>query len=238
MDIDGIFGLEHLQFLDMSNSIVDARLDITLNSVLEVLLLSSLSVVTQQNRLTVSCNNDISHLVNLDISSVKFNIAVSIKNCTFPCINRLKASNTKIEISVAQLSNENIFQTMSQLEYLDLTNTSLTSETLLSDLFSKLVNIRQLKLGPNNITLFPITIIPNMNMLELLDLSYNKLSCISFLTLRNLNDIQKRTHNVSLDWTGNNLICSCTCIPFLTWLTTSQVHMVNQIPHPITCVFG
>ncbi len=222
--------MKHLRNVDLSMSEVHvASIDIKLLSALHKLNISAMSLKGKMNRtITIYCDNGISKLNIIDITKtyvcVKVNIV--IKNCTFPQLTTLKAAHTKVGTAMEHALNRKIFQSMIQLKYLDLTNTSVSQTTLQSNIFSGLLHLSILHLGKNNITNFVLNI-KHMTMLKLLDLSYNSLTCLSHWFLKDLDFLQK-INNVSLDLRGNNFICKCACIPFLHWLTTTKVNIIKQ----------
>ena len=68
--------------------------------------------------------------------------------------------------------------------------------------------------------------------LELLDLSYNRLTTLSLetrltLTKFEANPKHRTKEHISLNLAGNPMGCTCKNIPFLQWMARTQVHLVD-----------
>ncbi len=228
---------EDLNILHMERSYIylkSAAIHVTINSNLQDVKAPGMLLISQRYSV-IHCDSVVSNLQNMDITSVESTVTMTIHNCTFPFLKTLQAAHTPITTFMALPSNQDVFHSMVQLEYLDLTNTSLNESVLSPNLLAQQTRLRNLYLGQNNITQQFKLDIRHMDMLQLLDLSYNSLACISPWILKDLDDIQK-TSNVVLNLTGNNLLCSCTCLPFICWLRNTKVDIINRMS--LSCVLN
>ncbi len=103
--------------------------------------------------------------------------------------------------------------------------------------FQGLYNLRVLKLARMGLEIFRPSL-ASLKSLEFLDLSGNKLSCLSPSTLGDFDVImgQRKIHfneshamkRLSVDISANALVCDCECLPFYKWLNWStNVEWVN-----------
>ena len=102
---------------------------------------------------------------------------------------------------------------------------------LCEDMFESQLNLRDLRLSNNDLVAWK----PNMTRsihLELLDLSYNKLTTLSEATISELNELEahpeyRTKEHISLNLEGNPLSCNCTNIDFLSWMVMTHIKLVN-----------
>ncbi len=207
---------------------------VTLMNGLKRLNVTNLSIIgklASNNTLNIHCTNVISHLDVLDMNKVQLvymaKINVLHRNCSFPFLKCLKIAHSTFGDFLSKQKNVNLFNTMTQLEDLDLTNTGVGDNVLTTNIFRSHRQIVNLKLGRNNITHFSPSLI-HMRNLEYLDLSYNNLHKLTQWTMIVLDRIQ-RNSNLTLNLTGNpTFSCNCESRFFISWLMTTKVHIINK----------
>ena len=100
-----------------------------------------------------------------------------------------------------------------------------------NDFFENQVNLTEIRASNNEFTSWK----PNMThlkQLELLDLSFNKLTTLSkattvALTQLEANHIFRTTKHISLNLEGNPLQCNCLTLGFLNWMANTNLTLVN-----------
>ena len=122
-----------------------------------------------------------------------------------------------------------LFEPLNALETLDISYNSLSY--FYEDFLQAQENIKELIISHNDLTSW------NSNMtkwihLELLDLSYNRLTTLSLETRLILTTFERYPKNrtkdhISLNLAGNPINCTCKNIPFLQWMARTQLHMVD-----------
>ncbi|XP_063399965.1 toll-like receptor 4 [Mytilus trossulus] len=140
------------------------------------------------------------------------------------------------------------------LDHLSLSN-NLLGLILPSDIhgntFQHLLNLKKLDLSQNRICNLPHQIFKSQRKMEFLDLSDNCIEYIDFqlshliklssLNLRNnliafidnhaiiqINSIVVKRKNLSINLSGNKLICTCESQKFIDWMGSTSVHIVNK----------
>ena len=100
-----------------------------------------------------------------------------------------------------------------------------------NDTFENQVNLMELRVSNNEL----VTWEPNMTHLihlELLDLSFNKLTSLSETTRLALNQIEahpefRTTKHIFLNLEGNPLQCTCLTLGFLNWMANTRLTLLN-----------
>ena len=124
-----------------------------------------------------------------------------------------------------------IFSFAQRIENIDLSGNDL--KYINRDAFSKLVNLKQIRLESNAFRHFDVQLV-NLVSLELLDISENRLPFLaaSFMAeLDKLNGIA----TFAFDMRRNPLTCYCDSIPIIRWLHTTGVNVVDRTK--MTCLF-
>ena len=124
-----------------------------------------------------------------------------------------------------------IFSFAKRIENIDLSGNDL--KYMNRDAFSKLIKLKQIKLESNAFRHFDVQLV-NLVSLELLNISENRLPFLaaSFMTeLDKLNGIA----TFAFDMRRNPLTCYCDSIPFIRWLHTTGVNVVDRTE--MTCLF-
>ena len=122
-----------------------------------------------------------------------------------------------------------LLRPLKKLEYLDVSYNFVNKTT--NDLFENQVNLIELRVSNNEL----VTWEPNMTHhihLELLDLSFNKLTTLSETTRLALNQLEahpeyRTTKHLSLNLEGNPLQCTCLHLGFLNWMANTRLTLLN-----------
>lgn len=118
-----------------------------------------------------------------------------------------------------------IFQALENLRELDLAQNRI--QNLSGEFFHSLFNLTKLHLGGNIMRDWTFDI-SHMLQLEFIDISHNNLMQLPNKVMRDLDNIS-RNRTVSLDLSGNNILCKCETLPFLKWtLETQTVKLVKS----------
>lgn len=96
-----------------------------------------------------------------------------------------------------------------------------------SNVFCDLPMLLDLYLGDNALTAFHFNI-SCLHKLRFLDLQRNKFAKVAERDLHAMDALIKRNQNVSVDFTGNPLECSCKLNPFVKWMNKTKVFIRNK----------
>ena len=97
--------------------------------------------------------------------------------------------------------------------------------------FDKLTKLKLIKLGNNAFRHFDIQM-NSLTSLELLDVSENRLP---FLTSSFMQELDMLNATFAIDMRRNPLTCNCDSVPFIRWLQTTAVNIVDKTE--MTCLF-
>ena len=178
-------------------------------------------------------------------STIQF---LDVLNCGITCVNRtlfnyceysfkyLNISRNMLGTYAGGCNNDlgprDISELIKPLIYLISLDLSYNSfSTLHSDTFENQVNLRELRLSNNKLSVWELNI-TNLIHLELLDLSYNQLTTLSETARLTLNQLEahpeyRSKEHISLNLEGNPLSCNCTNIDLLSWMSRSHIHFIN-----------
>ena len=122
-----------------------------------------------------------------------------------------------------------IFNSAQLLEDIDLSTNGL--RYINRNAFYKLTKLKLIKLGNNAFRHFDIQV-NSLTSLELLDLSENRLP---FLTSNFMQELDMLNATFAIDMRRNPLTCNCDSVPFIRWLQTTAVNIVDKTE--MTCLF-
>ena len=173
---------------------------------------------------------------------------IDVSNCGTTCVNRtlfnycvfsfkyLNLSHNMLGLYQGGCNNDpgpsdlsDLIKPLTSLISLDLSYNFIS--VLVSETFESQVNLRELRLSNNELSIWE----PNMTNLihlELLDLSYNKLTTLSETTKLTLNELEahpeyRTKEHISLNLEGNPLSCNCTNINLLSWMSRTKINFLN-----------
>ena len=144
-----------------------------------------------------------------------------------PSLRVLNQSHNKI--GAADNDFFAIFSFARLLEDVDLSTNGL--RYINHNAFDKLTKLKVIKLGNNAFRHFDIQM-KGLTSLELLDITENRLP---FLTSSFMQELDMLNATFALDMRRNPLICNCDSVPFIRWLQTTAVNIVDKTE--MTCLF-
>ena len=187
-------------------------------------------------------------------STIEF---VDASNCGIKCFNKTFLNFCEWSLKYANLShnqlglfeggcNKNpgprdisdLIKPLISLTSFDLSYNSISK--LHSDTFENQVNLRELRLSNNKLSVWELNM-TNLIHLELLDLSYNKLTTLSEAAILALNQLEahpeyRSKEHISLNLEGNPLSCNCTNIDLLSWMSRSHIYFINVNRYRCICL--
>ncbi len=92
-----------------------------------------------------------------------------------------------------------------------------------------LTDLVTLSLAHNNLLQIDINL--NIQYLHFLDISDNMLMCLSVTITKSLDDANTDTVNgtgIIADFSGNQFPCTCSCLLFYRWMSTTSIHLVDK----------
>ena len=177
-------------------------------------------------------------IVNLSMNRIKCFKSTYFTHCDWSALNVLNlAYNNLNQGNILPCSNKTMYfleflRPLSNLTKIDLSGNILDTD-LSADTFTNQKNLQELKLSNMSISHLPIQL-HHMLSLQTLDLSNNKIQCLSINTMReisNLTDTQENTFGkvwLHLDLHGNPLSCNCQCYSFYRWLNSTNAMLTGR----------
>ncbi|KAK3591377.1 hypothetical protein CHS0354_005293 [Potamilus streckersoni] len=175
-------------------------------------------------KLNNSSFTGLSRLVFLNLSS---NQIASVDCETFAPLQSLiylDLSNNQLQNSVNKTITANWFETLFNLQVLNISKNSITY--LPPTIFQTLHHVKVLDLSMNDLNDFNLNLV-NLTELQILDLSGNHLSCLEVHIMNHMDNVANN-HIISLDLSGNKLFCTCKTLPFLHWIKETKVNLINK----------
>ncbi|KAK3612023.1 hypothetical protein CHS0354_021698 [Potamilus streckersoni] len=144
----------------------------------------------------------------------------------FPRLVTLLVSNNLLGIVIARDQDGQIFQNLTTLQRLDLSNNRITY--LDKKLFRGLVSINILNISHNLLDTFIVNI-GHMKNLNVLDLSQNMLQVVRYpvrIALENIASVT--TEKVYVNISHNQLHCMCSTSNFMIWVRDTKTNVVGM----------
>ena len=179
---------------------------------------------------------------------------VDASNCGIKCVVKDAFDYCEVRIKFANFSHNKlgllkggcneepidwllIIKPVTTLEILDLSYNSI--DRLLNDTFDTSINLKQLFLSNNKLSIWTPNLI-NSVQLEYLDLSYNHFQTLPLATRIMLDELDEKhfkntSKHFSLNLFANKLTCFCENIQFLKWLTRTKINFIHMEQY--TCEF-
>ena len=122
-----------------------------------------------------------------------------------------------------------LLKPLKTLEYIDVSYNFINKTT--SDVFDNQVNLIELRVSNNELTSLEINL-THLIHLELLDLSFNKITTLSETARLTLSQLEahpefRTTKHIYLNLAGNPLQCTCSGLGFLSWMANTRLTLVN-----------
>nr|UCK81502.1 Toll-like receptor 3 [Arenicola marina] len=143
----------------------------------------------------------------------------------FSSVTNLAVGGNALEV----VHNEtNVFSVNPSLQILDLSECGLSTLEPLG--LASLPRLRTLDVSLNDLREFAVNI-SRMSGLQLLNVSHNRLMSLP----QHVTDaLGAPGRNISIDLSGNPLVCGCGNLDFVAWLTTTRVEVTND--DTLTCI--
>ncbi|XP_046574659.1 toll-like receptor 4 [Haliotis rubra] len=167
-------------------------------------------------------------LNHLKVLNLAQNVASNVSYHFFEyltSLEHLNLSGNSLDRCITCDKKGQIFGSLKNLEYLDLSKQFL--HHLPYNIFQGLHNLKELDLSHNALPEIELNLTCNKK-LQYIDFSYNQIWYI-YKGLRHQLDMlaARPMMNISINLTGNPLLCKCAQIEFLKWLEISKVGILN-----------
>ena len=215
------------------------QLGITTNSTLKQVVVSRSGIIAVPYRLY--CPHHILGIQRLDLTDNAIQCVNSsvFHMCTLNSLYEVQLGGNRLGINDGNLCLNGPNQTMHFLQplqnvtrKLDISRNQLNDSKLIQSLDDH-ISLQNLNLSGNFLKSLPINI-SKMVDLRILDLSHNRIECLSQDAWRTIEQVQLKKQVKSnesrlvLDMTGNPLQCQCQCLEFYKWMSTTKVFFKNS----------
>ncbi|KAL3835906.1 hypothetical protein ACJMK2_021367 [Sinanodonta woodiana] len=178
------------------------------------------------NFIPVLNNSSFAGLSKVEFLTLSNNHIVNLEPLTFVPLHSL----IYLDLSNNNLGNSyketawNSFESLHSLQTIDISGNSISH--LPQHTFQSMRYLQALDAKFNDLNDFDVNL-ENSALLRTLDLSNNRLPYLKTNIMHYLDHLAKDC-SISLDLTGNNLLCTCKTLPFLRWLRTTNVTLINK----------
>ena len=154
---------------------------------------------------------------------------ITRNNLKYPQLRFLNLSHNSLGVSESDFGET--FIHLVRLEDINLSHNKLRSISPMA--FQGCTRLRRLNLANNELTQFDMNI-SHMTTLEYIDLSENRLFCLTSVFTSTL-DEQFQRRPLELNLQGDTLTCNCESASFVRWIITTQVRLTDV--DKLTCVY-
>ncbi|XP_067675140.1 toll-like receptor 4 [Haliotis asinina] len=166
-------------------------------------------------------------LYHLKVLNLAQNVASNVSYRFFEyltSLEHLNLSGNSLDRCISGDDEGQIFGSLKNLKYLDLSRQFL--HHLPYNIFQGLTNLKELNLSHNALPEIELNLTCN-KQLQYIDFSYNQIWYVYKGLRHQLDMLAAQPINISINLTGNPLLCKCAEIEFLNWLLTSKVIILN-----------
>ncbi|CAC5391063.1 TLR13 [Mytilus coruscus] len=171
---------------------------------------------------------NIKKLTDLDLSAnFCSNISKKFFNPDFTNLRCLLLQNNLLGLVLPTDVDGEIFQNLYNVEYINLSKNKIANIPNL--LFKEQQNLERLDLSENMIDDINFKI-SHMRKLIFLNVRNNRISTLSQYAMNELDSIAKDNKNLTIDLSGNNLVCNCDSLSFVKWIvnTPTNFHRLEK----------
>ncbi|XP_046577656.1 toll-like receptor 4 [Haliotis rubra] len=181
---------------------------------------NSITEIDVSRNLLTEWNGNISGLEKVEKLNISGNIAHNVGVGFFPSFKKLITLDISHNQLGGVLTKSDIFHGLSTLQTLNLSHNFITK--LSPKVFSDLSSLTELKLSRNSIQELQFNI-AHMKNLTVLECSKNQVQKLNRRFRANLDEISN-DHVIKVDLSQNPILCTCSNLPFLSWMKTSSMN--------------
>ncbi|CAG2204151.1 unnamed protein product [Mytilus edulis] len=165
---------------------------------------------------------NIKRLTDLDLSAnFCSNISKNFFNADFINLRSLLLQNNLLGLVLPTDVDGEIFQNLKNVGYINLSTNKIANIPYL--VFKEQHNLERLDLSENMIDGINFKI-SHMRKLMFLNVRNNRISTLSQYAMNELDSIAKYNKNLTIDLSGNNLVCNCDSLSFVKWIVNTPTH--------------
>ncbi|VDI06244.1 toll-like receptor 13, partial [Mytilus galloprovincialis] len=171
---------------------------------------------------------NIRKLTDLDLSAnFCSNISKTFFSPDFINVRCLLLQNNLLGLVLPTDVDGEIFQNLYNVKYINLSKNKIANIPNL--LFKEQHNLERLDLSENMIDDINFKI-SHMRKLMFMNVRNNRISTLSQYAMNELDSIAKENNNLTIDLSGNNLVCNCDSLSFVKWIvnTPTNFHLLEK----------
>ncbi|XP_071121921.1 toll-like receptor 4 [Mytilus edulis] len=171
---------------------------------------------------------NIRKLTDLDLSAnFCSNISKTFFSPDFINVRCLLLQNNLLGLVLPTDVDGEIFRNLYNVEYINLSKNKIANIPNL--LFKEQHNLERLDLSENMIDDINFQI-SHMRKLMFLNVRNNRISTLSQYAMNELDSVAKENNNLTIDLSGNNLVCNCDSLSFVKWIvnTPTNFHLLEK----------
>ncbi|XP_071121907.1 toll-like receptor 4 [Mytilus edulis] len=169
---------------------------------------------------------NVNNMTVLDLSS-KFcsNVSKIFFSEDFINLRYLLLQNNLLGLILPMDVDGEIFQNLQNVVHINLSKNKISN--IPNMLFKKQEHLEKLDLSENIIDDINFKI-SHMKKLMFLNLRKNRISMLSKYAINGLDSIAKMNTNLTVDLSGNNLVCNCDSLSFVKWIIDTPTYLHNR----------